>query len=152
MGTYSFLSVQATISGPGGTFPIGSGAGAAEEGITSSMAEDKDTLTIGASGESMHSLHGGNAGRVTVRILKTSPVNALLSALYNFQRSNAGNWGQNTIVISDTVRGDIITASACAFTKHPDVTYAKEGGSIEWVFNAGTLIEILGVGVPNVNG
>jgi hypothetical protein len=151
MGVYSFLDVQASITGPGGAFPLGSGSGNAEEGITTGFAGEKNTMTKGADGSGMHSLHASNAGKVTLRYLKTSPVNAQLSALYNFQKATSGTWGQNIIVVSNTQRGDIVSARECAFTKHPDLTYAVEGGMIEWEFDVIQLDELIGTGVPDVN-
>lgn len=148
--TYSFLSVQATIVGPGGAFPLGNSAGAAEEGISVSPLGPKNTMQVGADGAIMHSLHGGNPGRFIVRLLKTSPVNALLSAMYNFQRSSPANWGQNTLVVSDTYRGDLNTLTVAAFVVQPDIVYDKAGRHNEWVFE-GNLNELLGAGVPNVN-
>lgn len=151
MGTYSFLDVQASISGPGGNFSIGSSAGVAEEGITVAMIEDKNTMTIGADGEGMNSLHGGNAGSLTLRLLKTSPVNAQLMTMYNSQKASSATWGQNVLVVSDTIRGDVVSATGCSFKKIPDLTYAKEGGMNEWTFDAIRVNEILGTGVPDVN-
>jgi hypothetical protein len=148
--TYSFAAVQATIVGPGGATPLGNSAGAAEEGITTAPKEEKNTMQVGADDSIMHALHAANPGRVTIRLLKTSPVNAILSAMYNFQRSSPGNWGQNTIVVSDTFRGDICTLSVAAFVGNPALTYDKAGRFNEWVFE-GRLIEQLGAGVPNVN-
>lgn len=151
MATYSFLDVQASISGPGGAFPLGSGSANAEEGITTSFAGEKNSMTIAADGKGMHSLHASNAGKITLRYLKTSPVNAQLSALYRFQKAGSANWGQNVIKVSNTQRGDVVTGKQCAFTKHPDLTYAVEGGLIEWEFDVITLDELIGAGVPDVN-
>ncbi len=151
MGTYSFLDVQASIIGPGGAFSVGSDAGAAEEGITTAFVGEKNTMTKGAGAAGMHSLHASNAGKITFRFLKTSPVNAQLSALYNFQKSSSANWGQNVIMVSNTVRGDIVTGRQCAFAKHPDLTYATEGGMVEWEFDVVHLEELIGTGVPDVN-
>ncbi|MBB4017382.1 hypothetical protein GGR16_002411 [Chelatococcus caeni] len=150
MATYSFANVTAAITGPGGGFNLGNGAGASEEGISISMVEDKDTMTIGADGSVMHSLHAGKGGTVTVRLLKTSPTNARLQDLYNFQQQSSANWGNNTIVVRDPVRGDVATCRQCAFRRQPDLTYAKEGGVVEWSFNAGMIDEILGVGTPEI--
>lgn len=150
MSTYSFLNIQAALVGPGGSFPLGSGVGAAEEGITSAMSEEKNTATAGADGEIMHSLHASNLGRLTVRLLKTSPVNAQLSTLYNFQRSTPSLWGQNIITVTDAVRGDVVTGTTMAFVKHPDISWAKDGNTVEWEF-VGKLIEQLGSGIPDVN-
>jgi hypothetical protein len=151
MGVYSFLDVQASISGPGGTFSLGADAGAAEEGITTAFVGEKNTMTKGAGGDGMHSLHASNAGKITLRYLKTSPVNAQLSAMYNFQKSSSGNWGQNVIKVSNVVRGDVVDGKQCAFTKHPDLTYATEGGTVEWEFDVIQLDELIGAGVPDVN-
>lgn len=151
MSTYSFLTVQASIAGPGGNFSLGNSAGAAEEGISVVMTEEKNTMTVGADGAVMQSLHGGNSGTVTARLLKTSPVNALLTSMYNAQKGNPGNWGNNVIRIGDTYRGDVITCSICAFAKAPDLTYAKDGGLVEWIWHAGKVDELLGAGVPDIN-
>jgi hypothetical protein len=89
MASYSFLDVQATITGPGGTFPLGAGAGTAEEGITIEMADDKDTMTMGSDGNGQHNLHAGQSGTITIRLLKTSSTNNKLSVMYNFQTTSS---------------------------------------------------------------
>lgn len=142
---YSFLNVQASITGPGGSFSLGSGVGAAEEGITIAFVEDKNTMTVGADGEPMHSMHAGKAAKVTVRLLKTSPTNKKLSVLYNLQTSNGGVLhGQNVLTVRDTARGDVAVGRHVAFTKHPDLSFAKVGNTVEWVFDAGKTDILLG--------
>ena len=150
MAVYSFLDVQASIVGPGGTFAIGSGAGAAEEGITVNMTEDKNTMTIGADGSGMHSLHAGKSGTVTVRLLKTSPTNSKLSALYNFQTAASINHGLNTITVSNPAMGDIIICSQAAFKKFPDNKWSKDGNILEWEFDVISIIDLLGNGSPTL--
>ena len=150
MATYSFLSVQATISGPGGLLSLANGAAAAEEGITFALDEDKNTKTMGADGAGMHSLHAGRPGTVTVRLLKTSPVNAALMQMYNLQQSTPATWGGNTLTVRDTYRGDVAVARECAFKKAPDLTWAKDGNVNEWVFDAIYIDETLGTGQPSV--
>ena len=124
MSTYSFLDVQASIVGPGGTFALGSGAGAAEEGIKS--------------------------GTVTIRLLKTSPTNAKLSALYNFQTAASINHGLNTITVSNPAMGDIIICSQSAFKKFPDNKWSKDGNVLEWEFDSIAIIDLLGNGSPTL--
>ena len=102
MSTYSFMDVTASITGVGGSFDLGYGAAVAEEGITTSMIENKNTMTIGADGEGMHSLHAGKGGTVTVNLLKTSPTNRKLSAMYNAQSQSSATWGNNIILIRNT--------------------------------------------------
>jgi len=147
MPAYSFLDVMCAISGPGGTFTLSPGDGNAEEGVTVTMAEDKDTMTIGADGVVMHSLHAAKPGTVAVRLLKISPTNAQLAALYGVQALSAATWGVNTITINDLARGDNITARQAAFVRMPAINYAKIGGTVEWVFNAGFIDIMLGAGI-----
>jgi Protein of unknown function (DUF3277) len=147
MPTYSFLNIAATIVGPGGSFPLGSGAGNAEEGISIEFTEDKDRLTIGADGSGMHSLNASNAGRILVRLLKTSPVNALLAQLYAFQKASALNWGQNVFVLTDLIRGDDYTCTDVAFAKFPRNDYGKEAGMLEWDFLSAQIDPVLGSGI-----
>lgn len=136
MAAYSFLDVTASISGPGGAFQIGGGgAGNLEEGISIEPVEDKNTMTLGAGGEGMHSLHAGKAATVTIRLLKTSDVNAQLSQMFNLQTSSAALHGQNTIVISNIASGDNITCEEAAFKKMTPISFGKDGGGNEWTFD-----------------
>lgn len=150
MAAYSFLNVMAAISGPGGAFNLGSGAGAAEEGITFAMAEEKDLATVGADGTLMHTLRATNVGKATIRLLKTSPVNALLSSMYNFQKGNPALWGTSVLTVNDVARGDVASMAQAAFMKQPDMTWDKDGKVVEWEF-IGIVDEQLGAGVPDVN-
>jgi hypothetical protein len=148
---YSFLDVLASLAGPGGNLSLGqNGAGVAEEGITVSFDEDRSTMTKGADGTVMHSLHASSAGMVTIRVLKTAPLNALLSNMFDFQAQSGANWGQNVLSVTNLKRGDEVTAQNCAFKKKPDFQNAKEGGIVEWVFDAGQIHMKLGDGTAAV--
>ena len=129
MSTYSFIDIAATIVGPGGSFALGYGSCNAEEGISVTMLENKSTMTIGADGCVMHSLHAGNGGTVTIRFLKTSGTNKLLQQMYDFQRVSSAFWGLNTIVISDPARGDQIACTQCAFQRFTTINYQPAGNA-----------------------
>ncbi|MEM0404003.1 DUF3277 family protein [Escherichia coli] len=66
MATYSFLDVTASLIGPTGVIDLGQGSANSEEGITQTMGGNKNTMTIGADGEVMHSLHADKSGTITV--------------------------------------------------------------------------------------
>jgi hypothetical protein len=87
-----------------------------------------------------------------VRLLKTSPTNALLSAMYASDCANSQNFGNNTISIRDMARNDVIVCQQCAWAKFADVTYAKEGGEMTWTFHAGIVDFILGTGLATATG
>jgi hypothetical protein len=146
MTTYSFLDTSAALVGPGGAINLGQGAATAEEGITVEANEGIDTMTIGADGTPMHTLHANKSGTVTVRLLKTSPVNEKLSQMYAYQTASAKAHGQNTISISNQGLQDSVTCQVVAFQKAPSLTYAKEAGTVEWIFNAGIIDRTLGSG------
>ncbi|MGN2526272.1 DUF3277 family protein [Escherichia coli] len=144
MATYSFLDVTASLTGPTGVIDLGQGSANSEEGITQTMGGNKNTMTIGADGEVMHSLHADKSGTITVTLLKTSPVNKKLSLAYNAQSQSSATWGNNVIVIRNTASGDISTARSCAFQKQPDFNNAKEGVTVAWVFDCGKIDQLLG--------
>jgi hypothetical protein len=149
-GTYGFGNVVASISGPGGSFPLGAGAGSAEEGITIEPDGDKVTKTVGADGAVMYNLHADMSGRILIRLQKISPTNALLSAMYNLQITDSALTGINTIIINDIARGDNISLRGCAFSRHPVITYGTLGGVQEWAFFAAVIDRLLGSGAVNV--
>lgn len=146
MGTYSFLDTNCAITGPGGSVNLAAGAGASEEGITIEAAEDINTMTIGASGDAMHSLHANKSGHCKVTLLKTSPVNQQLSQMYAFQTATGANHGQNTISLSNSLTGDTVTMQIVAFKKAPPLKYAKDGGTNDWEFDCGIIDRTLGSG------
>lgn len=146
LNTYSFQQIHASLGGPGGLISLGSGSASAEEGITVDPLEETDMMKSGADGSVMHSLNPSKTAKVTVRLLKTSPVNNLLATLFALQRVSALLWGQNILSITDIARGDVYTCQSVAFTKFPSNTYAKEGGMLEWEFNVGIMDPALGAG------
>jgi hypothetical protein len=144
MTAYSFSDVNATIVGPGGIVSLGNGAAPAEEGITIDMEEDKDRMVVGADGTPMHTLHAGKQGMATIRLLKQSPANALLQAMYDIQTLSSATWGINTLVVSNTAAGDIITCRSVAFRRQAPITYAKDANVNEWQFHCGAIDRVLG--------
>jgi hypothetical protein len=146
MPSYSFADVEAVIDGPGGNFSIKDGT--ANEGIDIAPVGDRSTMTPGADGSVMHSLSASSASAVTVRLLKTSPVNAQLMQLFNHQVASSARHGQNVITVRDAARGDLVTVSQAAFKRPPAIKYAVDGGIQEWVFDGGWTTYVLGSGSP----
>lgn len=145
--TYSFLEVLAGLVGPGGAVPLASGSGADQEGITIDSSAEISTMQVGADGFGQHSLGADRSGHIVVRLLRMSPVNAVLMGMYNFQTASAGNHGQNIITITDKIKGDVVTCEQVAFTKAPTMNFGKEAGTVEWQFAAVRITRALGVGI-----
>lgn len=146
MGTYSFLNITGTITGPGGNVNLAAGAAIADEGITIEHIEDKNVMTIGADGLGQHSLVASDAKTITIRTLKTSPLNAQLMVMYNTQSLSSSLWGTNQVNFQDTHRGDFFAGQNVAFKKPPTIVYAKEAGMNEWVLDCMKGDLILGSG------
>lgn len=145
-GVYSFVNVNGAIAGPTGGAIFGYGAGAAEEGITIEPNVDKNVMQIGADGTGQHSLIADNSVKVTLRLLKTSPQNAILMAMFDAQSASSALWGQNVITVGDVGRNDYNVIQSCAFKRKPNLTYAKEAGIMEWEFDGIQATSILGTG------
>jgi Protein of unknown function (DUF3277). len=132
MPAYSLADVESAIEGPGGSFQIGAGIGLSTEGINIEPKGDTNILTEGGDGEIMHSLRVSKACTITITVLKTSPTNARLMNLYNYQASSSRYWGQNTVTVINPVSGDVHNCTQIAFQKKPGVPYAEDGGTIVW--------------------
>ena len=135
MATYSFSEVTATLTGAGGVIDLGAGSAIAKEGITITLAQPRNTMTIGADGEGMHSLRADKSGTITVRMLQTSPVNAQLQAMYDAQSLSPALWGNNVLVVVNRGNSETTTARGVAFQKQPDRTYSEDGEMVEWIFD-----------------
>ena len=101
-------------------------------------------MTMGADGSVMHSHHCSKACTVTIKLLKTSPINAILRAMYNVQDRGSKNWGKNTITLVNTKSGDAETIQGAAFVKLPENAWAKEGNILEWQFHGAINSGLLG--------
>lgn len=147
---YSFENCVAALAGLGGAFPIGYGAGNAQEGISMvGNVESKGIGLVGADGTIMPTLRASKMGRWTVKLLKTSPTNALLQALFNAQSTNPALWASNLLTLADNVRGDAFSLSQAWFTKQPDIVFAQDGNVNDWEFE-GYHVQFLGAGIALV--
>lgn len=144
MTTYSFLSVTASLTGATGSVDLSYGASIAKEGITVTPTGSRNTMTVGSDGEVMHSLKADKSGTVTVRLLKTSPQNKKLMSMFNSQQLSTSAWGNNVITIRQRDANDMIVCRSVAFQNIPTITYAEEGGLMEWTFDCGKIDGILG--------
>lgn len=145
--TYSFLNISCLFVGPGIASNLAAGAAAAEEGVTLEASEDKNVMTIGADGQGQHSLVASDGAVLTIRLLKTSPANAALMIAYDLQTVSSALHGINTVTLSDSARGDFSVLQQVAFKKKPTLTYAKEGGMMEWTFDVIQANTVLGGGI-----
>jgi Bacteriophage KPP10, Structural protein ORF10 len=125
--SYSFDDSKVTIDGPGGSFLLGTGP---TESITIC---DSDTYesTSGADGSIEH-IHKAGPTYITVKLVRASPVNALLSQLHRVNRQSSANWSRNTIKIVRHGQ-DVTTCEGLAFADY-DRPSSDHGEQIWWEF------------------
>ena len=150
--SYSFADVFGTVTGPGGvSIPLGAGSGSsAEEGISFEQTVYSNMMTVGAAGDGMHTLIQNNSGRVSIHLLKTSPLNAQLNQMLVYQKSSSLYWGINTITVANPVTGDQYTCTQAAFKRRPNNQYSKDPNQIIWEFDAVNVFATLGSGIAGV--
>jgi len=56
--------------------------------------------------------------------------------MYNAQTQSSLLHGRNSITVRNLAGGDLVNLARVAFARRPTVTYAKEGGMMEWTFHA----------------
>lgn len=149
MSTYSFVDVYATLNDPisGASIQIGSSAGVTEEGIVVEQVDNVGVMHIGADATPMQVLQATRGARMTVNLLKTSPINSMLMALVEAQRVSGATWGQNVISITNIATLDEVFGQEVAFEKIPTNTYDKAGKMFAWTFLVGNATQLLGAGV-----
>jgi hypothetical protein len=53
-------------------------------------------------------------------------------------------WGNNTVTVQDSGDNTVAVCRSLAFTKKPTLTFGKEAGNRQWVFNAGLADTVVG--------
>jgi hypothetical protein len=140
--TFAFQDVTASLSGPGGILTLsGAETAAAEEAITITWGEEMNSQTIGADGSVMNSMHSSRAGTATFRLMKTSPLNAQITALIKYQHQSSALWGRNTITISDVARGDLYTLLAAPGCGSRPIPMRRSGTSSNMRYTSRKLIQ-----------
>lgn len=147
MPAYSFLDVSFMLVGPGIAANLAAGAAVAEEGITIEPASDKNQMDIGADGNGQHSLIADDSAHVTVKLLKTSPMNAVLMIAYDLQTSSSALHGLNVGTVTNAARGDLHVMLQGAFKKKPTITESKTAGFNEWTWDFIKVNSALGSGL-----
>jgi hypothetical protein len=96
---------------------------------------DAFTDKAGVDGEVSRSKTNDFRATVTIRLMQTSPSNALLSVLHNSDKNTPGGVGVGPFYLqdfSDGITGALYLAEKCWIAKAPDSSWAREAGVREW--------------------
>ncbi len=146
---WSFPDFDATWVGPEGTFDVSS-EGVAAEGITIAFAEDAANPVMGAAGDGMYNLRAARHGTITIRSLKISTLNAVLSRIFATSTADSAQYGQGLLTCRNAKTGDLFVCRDCGLRKFPDSGNGVEGAAYEWVINSLRITATLGDGNPDL--
>jgi hypothetical protein len=103
---------------------------------------------VGTDGEVTRSKTNDDRATITIRLMQSSPVNDLLSAVYNLDGNTPGGAGVGPFLLRDQQGTTLITAESCWIAKAPDVSMDRTATEREWVLRCAKLIEFHGGSIP----
>ncbi len=119
--------------------------------VTIARNEDAFTLQVGSDGEAARSKSNNKSGRMTIRLLQTSPSNDVLSTLALADEVTPGG-AVFPFACKDLNGGSLHTAQTGWIVKKPDAEYVVEAGEREWILETDDLKHtVAGNNIPAQN-
>lgn len=115
-----------------------------QDGVHIATTRNQDSYAIrpGALGDVTRIRMRDRTGRVTVTVMKESPVNDLLSAIHVADELN--NSGVGTLAIQSLNTTTILEAPNAWIVRLPDFENATEASGVEWLFDCDVLAGVHG--------
>jgi hypothetical protein len=99
--------------------------------MTIEMEEDAFVTTVGADGFTVRSRNNNKTGRVTFRVLNSSPLNDQLSAIYNLDALTGA--GAGVFHFSELGGTSTAVSPSAWIQRAPTMERGREEGETEWV-------------------
>lgn len=142
---YDSASVFVTVGGA----PINGFA--ADSKVLIARNSDAFSLQVGSDGEAARSKSNDRSGRMTIRLLQTSPSNDILSAFALADEVTPGG-AVVPFACKDLNGGSLHTAQTGWIVKKSDADYVVEAGEREWILETDDLKHtVAGNNVPAQN-
>ena len=97
---------------------------------------------VGTDGEVTRSKTNDNRATVTIRLMQSSPINALLSALHNSDKNSPGGVGVGPFELFDASGGTTLVAEKCWIAKEPDSSWDRTATEREWMIRCARLDQV----------
>lgn len=113
--------------------------------------EDAFMLAIGVDGEGARSKSNNNSATLTVTLMQTSDLNAVLSAAHNLDKITPGGVVHPVLIstggtgLVEGVTADKYSAATAWIKKGPTREFARETGTREWIIQTDALLAIDGL-------
>lgn len=105
------------------------------ESVSITPNADRYSHRVGNDGEPVRSRVNDDTYEVTLRLQAVSPSNAVLLASHALDA--AGNSGVVPMAVIDTNGAEIFAASSAYVKRLPNMAFAREDGTREWVISTG---------------
>jgi hypothetical protein len=112
--------------------------------VTVVQESDDFTDVVGTDGEVSRSKTNDRRATVTIKLMQTSAVNTLLSAISNRDRDTPGGAGIGQLMIRDRQGSAIYRADRAWISKPPDVDFDRGAVSREWTIRCAKLERVDG--------
>lgn len=139
MKAYSFLNTVVLVNGVALTHWADG-----DDVIDISRLEDSATHKIGADGKMAVSISADKSGKMTFKLMQTSPANKVLSALSAAQGEGTGSFVPCSVLFQDTYRKDQGTGTVGYVQKPADMTRGAGVNMTEWTIIVERLDMLLG--------
>lgn len=110
--------------------------------VTITRDEQSFTKQVGAYGDGVRSKSNNKGGTVTVTLLQTASVNEALSAIAKLDEVSSE--GVYPLMVKDASGKTLVESPGAWIQKLPDVEFAVEAGTREWVFDTDQLEMLVG--------
>ena len=100
---------------------------------------DSFTTVVGVDGEGTRTRSANKSGKVTIKLMKTSSSNAVLSAISQAHELSPAGLGVLPLMIKDGLGNSLCFAAEAWVVKPPKVDYGAEVAERDWVFETASL-------------
>jgi len=137
-GNYSFDNVQLVVAGLWIT-----GFAEGDDAIMIEPNVDVNSNVFGAGGDATNIESTNRGGVMTVKLLQTSPSNAVFSGLLAKQR--AGGGADFPVALTDLSNpGELVASAHCTLQRWPSIAYGEGHNSRDW----GILMPFIDLALP----
>jgi len=112
--------------------------------LTITHASDAFASVVGTDGNVARSRTSDRRADIEIRLMSTSPTNALLSAIATVDQNTPGGAGVGAFLCADLNGTSLYAAGNTWIKRKPDITYGREANERVWVFECDDLRDFTG--------
>ena len=100
--------------------------------VTLAFTSELYGMKAGADGEVSRFKNNDRSGKCTLKFLNTSEAHRVLTALYNEAEASTNGDDMAPLQVRSRSTGLAYHAEKAWISKHPDITFGKEVGEVDW--------------------